>query len=90
MPFAQLFTNDNLSKLPTNQQIVVYSVDGHLGNQAAALLNILGYNAKNLMWGIASCTFDNTIAPIRYNDSVDCMNYGYVIGTLPTVYPGYY
>jgi len=90
IPFADLFTEANLKKLPANQQIVVYSYNGHIGNQATALLNILGYDAINLMWGIASWTFDSNIATDRYNESTDCMGYPYVNGTLPSIYTGYY
>jgi len=90
IPFADLFTEANLKKLPTNQQIVVYSYNGHIGGQATALLNILGYDAMNLMWGIASWTFDTNLAPERYSETVDCMNYPYVDGALPSFYTGYY
>jgi rhodanese-related sulfurtransferase len=90
IPFADLFTEANLKKLPTDQKIVVYSYNGHIGSQATALLNILGYDATNLIWGIASWTFDSNIAPDRYNESTDCMGYPYVNGTLPSVYSGYY
>lgn len=90
IPFADLFTEANLKKLPANQQIVVYSYNGHIGSQATALLNILGYDAKNLMWGIASWTFDNNVATDRYNESTDCMGYPYINGTLPSIYTGYY
>jgi rhodanese-related sulfurtransferase len=90
IPFADLFTQANLKKLPANQKIVVYSYNGHIGSQATALLNILGYDAVNLMWGIASWTFDSNVAPDRYNEATDCMGYPYVNGTLPSIYTGYY
>jgi rhodanese-related sulfurtransferase len=91
IPWADLFKTENLKKLPTDQQIVVYSQDGNFGNQATAILNCLGYNASSLEWGVASWTLDDSLASSRYNQANDCKNYPTVTGTLPSIYaPIYY
>jgi rhodanese-related sulfurtransferase len=62
----------HLGQLPRDRQIVVVSGNGAIGGAAAAILNVLGYNAVNLMWGMTAWTGDETIAPGRYTtkDSV--------------------
>jgi rhodanese-related sulfurtransferase len=54
VPFASVFTTENLSKLPKDQQIVVVCYTGHTASQITALLNINGYNAIALKWGFES------------------------------------
>lgn len=90
LPYGILFKKDNLSKLTNKKEIVVYSYNGHAGSQAAALLNILGYNAMNLRWGFASWTFRKDIASGRYEESKDCMDYVLATGPLPLGEEGYY
>lgn len=75
IPYGALFKEDNLKKLPTDMQIVVYSYDGRTGSQATALLNALGYNAINLKWGTASLTYSTEVVPDIYNESRDCKDY---------------
>jgi len=58
---------ENLKKLDPDKQIVVYCYTGRTGSQATAILNALGYNAKNLLWGISGWTTDATVAPKRFN-----------------------
>ena len=58
---------ENLEKLDPDKQIVVYCYTGRTGSQATAILNALGYNAKNLLWGISGWTTDATVAPKRFN-----------------------
>jgi len=58
---------DNLAKLNPDKQIVVYCYTGRTGSQATAILNALGYNAKNLLWGISGWTTDAVAAPKRFN-----------------------
>ena len=71
----------NLAKLPKDRQIVVYCYTGHTGSQITALLNILGYDAINLKFGMSSWTLDGDVAPGRYNESSNCMDYPFVTGS---------
>ena len=52
---------DNLNKLPPDETIVVYCYTGQSAAQATALLNMLGYDAKNLKFGMCSWSSDETV-----------------------------
>ncbi|GEM_PF-266181 len=62
---AELYTSrkdlspdQKLTQLPTDKTVVVYCKTGHTGGNATAYLNMLGYSAKNLMFGASSFMFD--------------------------------
>jgi rhodanese-related sulfurtransferase len=58
---------DNLAKLPKDKQIVVYCYTGHTGQIAATVLNLLGYDAVNLKFGMMGWTKnDDVLATKRY------------------------
>ena len=80
---ADLVKPENLAKLPTDKQIVVYCFTGHTGSQATAILNMLGYDVTNLKFGMTAWTLDTDIAPGRYVEANACMDYPYITGTLP-------
>ena len=65
--FKDIAKEENLEKLDPDKQIVVYCYTGRTGSQATAILNTLGYNAKNLLWGISGWTTDAAAAPERFN-----------------------
>jgi rhodanese-related sulfurtransferase len=67
IPFKDIAKVENLEKLDPNKQIVVYCYTGRDASQATAILNILGYNASNLLWGMTGWTTDPEIAPKRYD-----------------------
>jgi rhodanese-related sulfurtransferase len=90
IPYKVLFKSDNLRKLNNKKQIVVYSHDGHAGNQATALLNILGYDAMSLKWGLASWTCRKDLTADRYDESKDCLDYVLATGPLPLGEQSYY
>ena len=48
IPLNKMFTEENLSQLPKDRQIVVYCYTGHTASQATALLNVNGSNAVSL------------------------------------------
>jgi rhodanese-related sulfurtransferase len=83
IPLADLAKPENLAKLPTNKKIVVYCYTGHTGSQATAILNLLGYDAVNLKFGMTAWTKDTTVASGRYVEANDCMDYPFVTGTSP-------
>ncbi len=61
IPWKSIVEPENLAKLPTNEQIVVYCYTGHTGQVAATLLRILGYDAVNLKFGMMGWTDDDEI-----------------------------
>jgi rhodanese-related sulfurtransferase len=77
------FKKENLAKLPLDRPILVYGTTGHESGQVAALLNLLGYDAINLTWGVTSWSLalpGKDIAPDRFEPEQDCMNYPFVTG----------
>jgi len=72
MSAANLFKSENLAKLPKGEKIYVYCYTGHTGSQVAALLNLCGYDATNLTWGIMGWTKDTGVATKQFsNPSTD-------------------
>jgi len=65
--FQSIAKIENLKKLNPDKQIVAYCYTGRSGGQATAILNALGYDAVNLLWGISGWTTDPDIAPKRFN-----------------------
>ncbi len=49
----ELFTADNLAKLPKDKAIVVNCYTGQTASQTVAALRMMGYDAYNLLYGIA-------------------------------------
>jgi rhodanese-related sulfurtransferase len=81
---TSLFTEENLAKLPYDNQIVVVCYTGHTASQATALLNAIGYNATALKWGMCSWTTNSTVTADKYYDKATaCHDYPFVIGTEP-------
>ena len=60
---TSLFTRENLSKLPFDNEIIVVCYTGHTASQATALLNALGYDATALKYGMCGWCANTTIAP---------------------------
>ena len=52
------FSADNLAQLPTDQQIVVYCYTGQTASQIVSVLNMMGYDAYNLLFGFGSWTMN--------------------------------
>jgi len=61
IPWKQIAQPGNLAKLPPDKQIVVYCYTGHTGQVATTVLNILGYDAVNLKFGMMGWTEDDTV-----------------------------
>jgi rhodanese-related sulfurtransferase len=76
IPWKQIANPDNLAKLPTDQPIVVYCYTGHTGQIAATVLNMLGYDATNLKFGIMGWTEDDEVlATKRFGPDTDQRDY---------------
>lgn len=71
---AEVFKTENLARLPQDKKIVVYCYTGHTGSRVAALLNLCGYDASNLKWGMTGWTKDTDVAPYRF-DPDSAMDY---------------
>lgn len=61
IPWREIAKEENLQKLPTDRQIVVYCYTGHTGAVATTALNLLGYDAVNLKFGIGAWTKDANV-----------------------------
>ncbi len=86
IPWTNVFKTKNLKKLPPDRRIAICSETGHTGAHIAALLNVLGYEAINLKWGMSgwSVTPDGDPAEFtRFIDERDCMDYPVVRGWSP-------
>lgn len=93
VPLALLAKKENLQKLSPDQSIVVVSNDGMSGSQAMAILNIMGYNALTLLFGMTAWTENDAIAPGRFQryipgtkDYKDIMDYAFCTGEEPGSY----
>ncbi len=80
-----LFTEETLSTLPTDRQIVVYCYTGQTAGQVVGALNTLGYDAYSLKFGMPSWAIAEGAS--RWNDS---MSMGYPIDTEPAELDGSY
>ena len=78
---GSLFTDENIAKLPKDKQIVVVCYTGHTASQTTALLNLNGYNATTLMWGMCSWTTDSTVTVSKcFNMTKDSHDYTFSSG----------
>ncbi|MCX6012275.1 MAG: rhodanese-like domain-containing protein, partial [Chloroflexi bacterium] len=59
----QLAKKESLQKLPPDKPVVIVSSDGMSGSQAMAILNILGYDARNMLFGMTGWTENENTAP---------------------------
>lgn len=81
--YKDLFKPENLARLPPDRQILVYSDTGHESGAVTALLNMLGYDAINLKWGIAGWSLSlpgKDVAPERFIEEKDVKNYAIIKG----------
>ena len=83
IPWREVAKEENLAELPKDRQIIVYCYTGHTASQVTSLLNILGYDAINLKFGMTAWTLDKDIAPGRYEETEDGKNYPIVRGAEP-------
>lgn len=73
IPWYQIAERESLEMLPTDRQIVVYCYTGHTSAVATTALNMLGYDAVNLEFGIMSWTRDTeTRGTAAFSDRTVC------------------
>lgn len=64
----QIAKPESLAQLPTDQPILDYCYTGHTGQVAMTTLNLLGYPADNMKWGMMAWTKnDEVLAQPRFD-----------------------
>jgi rhodanese-related sulfurtransferase len=58
-PKASLGSDQLLNKLPTDKTIVIYCYTGQTSAQMTAYLQVLGYDAKSLLYGVNGFAYDS-------------------------------
>ena len=71
IPLTDLDDVDTLELLDPDADIVVYCYTGHTGGQAASLLNMLGYEAKNMKYGMMDWNVSYIGAPTPFAGAPD-------------------
>jgi len=67
MNVKELFTAENLATIPPDKDVVVVCYTGQTAGQATAGLNMLGYDAYSLLFGMSSWTSDPDVFVKRFN-----------------------
>ncbi|MCB0238414.1 MAG: hypothetical protein KDH08_07155, partial [Anaerolineae bacterium] len=62
-----LFTPEGLATLPTDKPIVVYCYTGQTASQVTSALNLLGYDASSLSFGMSSWSDDPDVYVKRFS-----------------------
>ncbi len=76
IPWKEIAKVENLKKIDPNRPVVTYCYTGHTGQLACTVLNILGYNATNLKWGIMSWTKDANVRVAKaFNEDSDAHDF---------------
>lgn len=66
---ADLFDPETLATIPQDKPVVVYCYTGQTASQAVSVLNMLGYDASNLLWGMSGWTTDPEVYVTRFDPS---------------------
>lgn len=84
IPWKTIANIENLKKLDPSREIVVYCYTGHTGQYATTVLNMLGYDALNMKYGMMSWTKDATVRVMSpFTEGVDSHDYAFTTGTNP-------
>jgi rhodanese-related sulfurtransferase len=76
IPWKTIAQVENLEKIDPDRDIVVYCYTGHTGGLATTVLNLLGYNARNMKFGLVDWTKDLDVrATSAFDDAVDAHDY---------------
>jgi len=71
----ELFTTETLSKIPPDKDVVLVCYTGQTAGQATAGMNMLGYDAYSLLFGMSSWTPDPDVFAKRFNPEVHTGDY---------------
>lgn len=85
----ELFTLENLSKLPPDRPIVICRYTGQGSAKATAALRILGYDAYNMQFGMGGWTADPNVYVQRFEpaDVKDYRTEGTIVSPVPPCAP---
>jgi len=75
MNVKTLFTTENLATVPPDKDVVVICYTGQTACQATAGLNMLGYEAYGLLFGMSSWTTDPEVYVKRFNPEAHAADY---------------
>ena len=68
IPWKTIAKPESLAQLPTDQPIVDYCYTGHTGQVAMTALNLMGYDATNMKFGMMAWTKnDDVLATARFD-----------------------
>ncbi len=71
MDYRTMFTEGGMIAVPDNIPLVVYCYTGQDASAVVSALNILGYDATNLKWGMQGWTMDNNVRVKYFNPETD-------------------
>ena len=72
-----------LKKIAPDAEVVVYCYTGHTGGIATTVLNMLGYDAVNLKWGMCSWTSDTDVLATTCFSDASAHDFAFNTGTTP-------
>ncbi len=67
MDVKELFTLESLATIPPDREVVLVCYTGQTAGQAASALNMLGYEAYSLLYGMSSWTSDPEVYVKRFD-----------------------
>jgi rhodanese-related sulfurtransferase len=75
MDVKAMFTAENLATIPPDKDVVVICYTGQTAGQATAALNMLGYEAYSLLFGMSSWTSDPEVFVKRFDPEKHAADY---------------
>jgi len=75
MSVKTLFTPENLATIPPDKDVVVVCYTGQTAGQVTAALNMLGYEAYSLLFGMSSWTTDPEVYVKRFDPEKHASDY---------------
>jgi rhodanese-related sulfurtransferase len=75
MSVTTLFSAENLATIPPDKDVVVICYTGQTAGQATAALNMLGYDAYSLLFGMSSWSSDPEVFVKRFNPETHTNDY---------------
>jgi rhodanese-related sulfurtransferase len=75
MSVTMLFSAENLATIPPDRDVVVICYTGQTAGQATAALNMLGYEAYSLLFGMSSWTTDPDVFAKRFDPEKHANDY---------------
>jgi rhodanese-related sulfurtransferase len=70
-----MFGQDGLVGVDPNRPVVVYCYTGQTASQVTSALNMLGYDASNMLFGMQAWTMDDAVRVKSFN--ADTQSFGY-------------